>query len=74
MNSSVHFWKNEGPPSCVGARGPRKTPCGAGGLDSHRQNGFVRGFRFYPFRERVQIPPIVGIPFRHASGMMPLTG
>ena len=23
MNSSVHFGKNEGPPSCVGARGPR---------------------------------------------------
>jgi len=21
MNSSVHCWKNEGPPSCVGARG-----------------------------------------------------
>jgi hypothetical protein len=31
MNSSVHFGKNEGSPSFVGARGR---------LDSHRQIGF----------------------------------
>jgi len=60
MNSSVHCWKNEGPPSCVGAprphfvgrgkrRGPRKTPWGAGGLDSHRQNSFFVGLGFVRF-------------------------
>jgi len=52
MDSSVHFGKNDGLPLCVGAprphfvgrgkrRGPRKTPCGAGGRDSHRQNRVI---------------------------------
>ena len=50
------------------ARGPRTAPLsGAGGLDSHRQNGIFRGFGFCSFRERVSSlqPPVtraVGLP------------
>jgi len=40
MNSSVHCWKNEGPPSCVGARER---------LDSHRQNGFFVALSYLRF-------------------------
>jgi hypothetical protein len=43
------------------ARGPRTAPLsGAGGLDSHRQIGFFRGFGIAPFRERVSSrqPPV----------------
>jgi hypothetical protein len=31
-----------------------------GRLDSHRKNGFIRGFEFYPFRGRVSPlqPPV----------------
>ena len=41
-------------------RGPRKTPCGAGGLDSHRYFGLFRGFGFAPFCGRVSSlqPPV----------------
>jgi len=31
------------------ARGPRKTPCGAGGLDSHRQIGLIVALGFGRF-------------------------
>jgi len=45
------------------ARGPRTAPLsGAGGLDSHRQNGFIRGFGYCPLRGRAHVPPAAGIP------------
>jgi len=48
MDSSVHFGKNDGLPSCVGARGPRKER-GTGGLDSHRQMSFFVDLGFVRF-------------------------
>jgi len=45
MNSSVHCWKNEGLPSCVGARGPRKTPCPAKSAGRAGQAGWILSAR-----------------------------
>jgi len=42
MNSSVHFGKNEGSPSCVGTRGPRKTQYPAKSAGQAGQAGGIR--------------------------------
>ena len=62
MNSSVQFRKNEDASSCVGARGPRTAPLsGAGGLDSHRQNGLflvALGYLRFVGESRPIQPPV----------------